>query len=185
MLERELKLKAQRSIRTIYSSSRNVCRVQSLEKEITELKEKIAIKTASRQSVHKRVPSTSVGFGASVNQTRMTPEVIAASKRFNGDSTFVPRVCCSLASPTPAAVANSSTAHSLCQVVGLGDQKLFKSSSESDVPHERRSQYNAGGTKLTVSLPAQFVGVTQKNVEPSETLQVRRIIICLFVCLII
>ena len=81
MLERELKLKAQRSIRTIYSSSRNVCRVQSLEKEITELKEKIAIKTASRQSVHKRVPSTSVGFGASVNQTRMTPRRCAKTPR--------------------------------------------------------------------------------------------------------
>jgi len=137
MLEQELKLKSQR--------------VQSLEREIAELKDKIAAKNASRQSVTKRVPTTQVGFGASVTQTRMTPDLLASPRREGGSSAPPPRV------------------------VGLGDTKIYKSSTADDVPVERRSQYHAGKTKITVSLPAEYVGVAPRNAEPTETLQLNHI----------
>ena len=60
----------------------------------------------------------------------------------------------------------------MLQVVGLGDTKVYKSSTADDVPVERRAQYHAGKTKITVSLPAEYVGVVPRNAEPTETLQV-------------
>ncbi len=61
------------------------------------------------------------------------------------------------------------------QVTLLGDSKIYKSSTADDVPVERRAQYHAGKTKITVSLPAEYVGVAPRNAEPTETLRVRNV----------
>jgi len=126
-------------------------RVEALEKEVVKLREQLYGKPKAAERSTVAAPG-SVGFGSTVS-ARPLREIVSPRRQVDPN-----------APPAPVP-----------RVVSLGAAKMFKSSTEDDVPKERQVTYHAGKHKVTCPLPQEYVGVVDKNVEPSENLNLNLI----------